>query len=86
MSFCVSCGSKIPEGGRFCPACGKPVGEIAGGMPAGANAGFAPGGPAAPVQPNNASYMGGPAAPNNASSWAVQQRLCRKLCFIRAYV
>ena len=25
--FCTYCGCKLPEGARFCPACGRPTGE-----------------------------------------------------------
>ena len=26
MSFCINCGTQIPDGSRFCPNCGAPVG------------------------------------------------------------
>ena len=26
MSFCTNCGTQIPDGSRFCPNCGAPVG------------------------------------------------------------
>lgn len=29
MAFCSKCGSEIPEGTGFCPACGAPVGATA---------------------------------------------------------
>ncbi|MEK7404895.1 MAG: TIGR00266 family protein, partial [Acidobacteriota bacterium] len=30
MSFCTNCGNKIPEESRFCPNCGRPMGDVAG--------------------------------------------------------
>lgn len=29
MAFCIECGAKLPEGARFCSACGKAVAEVA---------------------------------------------------------
>src|SRR5262245_42568443 len=29
MPFCTQCAHEIPEGGRFCPACGSPAPEVA---------------------------------------------------------
>ncbi len=29
MAFCVECGTKLPEGARFCSSCGKAVAEVA---------------------------------------------------------
>lgn len=30
MSHCAKCGAGLPEGARFCPSCGNPVGGVVG--------------------------------------------------------
>ena len=71
--YCTSCGSKLPEGVRFCGVCGSPVGTAAQTKTAAAS-GPRPQ-PTAPAVPAPRPYQPAPAAvsarPENPKKWPV---------------
>jgi hypothetical protein len=71
--FCADCGSTVPEGGRFCTACGRPVVSPEGTAAGAAGAALAAAAPpplsgASPIPPPLPSSFGPPALPRKPPS------------------
>jgi len=70
--FCIACGARLPEGARFCPACGAPV-HAAPAAPATDPEAAEPAGAAAGPQSMEAGVTGVAAAASPATTDAVSQ-------------